>query len=176
MKEALGGISLFEIVILFILLFTGIMCITINHAKAFGVKDEVINEIEMMNIKNINDLSTLDSNTVTNIVKKLSDMGYRQTGKCPDDANNRWIGYRRDGGTTSGSDAIFCIQAVKVSNSFKEDATSKCQGNSHCAPLDTQNMYPKMVYYNIALFYQLDIPIIAGFNFRVYGSTKILFG
>lgn len=176
MKEALGGISLFEIVVLFVLLFTGIMCITINHAKAFGVKDEVINEIEMMNIKNRNDLSTLDDTTVNNIVDKLSEMGYRHTGKCPDDANNRWTGYTRDGRITSGSDANFCIQAVKVSDTFDNDAQSKCIGNSNCAPLNSQNVYPKMVYYNIALFYQLDVPLISGFNFRVYGSTKILFG
>ena len=46
MKEAIGGVSLFQIVILFLLLFTGVMCLTINHSKAFGVKDEIINIIE----------------------------------------------------------------------------------------------------------------------------------
>ena len=46
MKEAMGGISIFQIVIVFLLLFTGVMCMTINHSKAFGVKDEIINIIE----------------------------------------------------------------------------------------------------------------------------------
>ena len=46
MKEAMGGVPLFEIVVVFILLFTGIMCLTINHSKAFAVKDEIINIIE----------------------------------------------------------------------------------------------------------------------------------
>lgn len=171
MKEALGGISLFEIVIFFILIFTGIMCLTINHAKAFGVKDEVINEIEKMSIKNVGDVSSLNSTTVNNIIEKLSDMGYRNTGRCPDSS---WTGYTRDGRVTSGSDANFCIQAVRVSDAFDDDARSKCHGS--CTPLTSQNIYPTMVYYNIALFYQLDLPIVSGFNFRVYGSTKILFG
>ena len=41
MKESIGGTALFQITIVFLLLFTGVMCITINHSKAFAVKDEI---------------------------------------------------------------------------------------------------------------------------------------
>ena len=42
MKEAIGGVSIFQIAVLFLLIFTGVMCLTINHSKAFGVKEEKI--------------------------------------------------------------------------------------------------------------------------------------
>ena len=45
MKEAIGGVSIFQLAVIFLLIFTAIMCLTINHSKAFGVKDEVINLI-----------------------------------------------------------------------------------------------------------------------------------
>ena len=49
MKEAIGGTWLFQIVIAFILLFTGFMCLTINRSKAFNVKDQIIQSIQSYN-------------------------------------------------------------------------------------------------------------------------------
>ena len=46
MREAIGGTWIFQIVIFFILLFTGYMCMSINHSKAFNVKNTIIKEIE----------------------------------------------------------------------------------------------------------------------------------
>ena len=47
MREAIGGTWLFQIVIVFILLFTGFMCLTINRSKAFNVKDQIIQTIQI---------------------------------------------------------------------------------------------------------------------------------
>ena len=46
MREAIGGTWLFNLVIFFVLLFAGYMCLSINYSKAFNVKDKIINEIE----------------------------------------------------------------------------------------------------------------------------------
>ena len=46
MREAIGGTWLFNLVIFFVLLFAGYMCLSINYSKAFGVKDKIINELE----------------------------------------------------------------------------------------------------------------------------------
>ena len=62
MREAIGGISIFQIVILFILLFTGVMCLTINHSKAFGVKDEIITIIENEPLGSNNNTSSFAQN------------------------------------------------------------------------------------------------------------------
>ena len=43
MKESISMTAIFQIVILFILLFTAIMALTIHNSNAFGVKDEIVN-------------------------------------------------------------------------------------------------------------------------------------
>lgn len=168
MKEALGGISIFQIVIVFILLFTAIMSLTINHTKAFGVKDEIINILEKGNATEINN-QKLNNNTITEIVEALENGGYRTVGKCPED----YVGYDRKGSITS-KNASFCIKTNIVSDSYLNDIKSKCKNNK-C--IVTDGGYPTMIYYDIKLFYQLDIPIIRNiFNFTINGSTKVLFG
>ncbi len=170
MKDALSGISIFQIVIVFILIFTGIMCLTINHAKAFGVKDEIINIIESEDITNVNDLNGLSPETATKIAEKLGDFGYRVDGNCPDSS---WIGYKRDGSISYSGKAAFCIRANDLTKSIYNDLTNACH-NNNCEAVIVG--LPPMVYYDIALFYQLDIPLTTGLNFRIYGSTKTLIG
>ena len=45
MKESVGVLSLTNIVILFILLFTGYLCITLNQTKAVNVKNQIISMV-----------------------------------------------------------------------------------------------------------------------------------
>ena len=44
MRESISITTIFQIVILFILLFTAIMALTINNSNAFGVKDQIVNK------------------------------------------------------------------------------------------------------------------------------------
>lgn len=46
MKEAIGGSYIFQIVIIFIALFSGFLVYSISYTKAFRVKNEIINLIE----------------------------------------------------------------------------------------------------------------------------------
>ena len=77
MKEAIGGVSLFQIVILFLLLFTGVMCLTINHSKAFGVKDEIINILETDILASYGTVSSYEvsTDTMTKIINHLNEVG-----------------------------------------------------------------------------------------------------
>ena len=171
MREAIGGISIFQIVIFFILLFTGVMCLTINHSKAFGVKDEIITIIENESLGSGNSTSSfgLSESTSQKIAEKLKEDGYRITGRCPDG----YDGYNRNGEITRG-DAAYCIRANRVDDKFVKDAREKCKNNK-CVVTDGD--YPNMVYYDVILFFQLDIPFIKEiFNFSLYGSTKTIFG
>lgn len=172
MKEAIGGVSLFQIVIVLLLVFTGIMCLTINHSKAFGVKDEIINILETDVLASANNGNNyeLSDKTVNSIIEHLNEVGYRITGSCP---NDNWVGYDRNGLKVS-SNASFCIKATSVSDAYHNDSIKKCS-NGKCN--STQNDYPKMVYYDVILFYQLDVPVIKNvMNFKLNGSTKVLFG
>ena len=168
MKESLGGISIFQIVIVFILLFTAIMSLTINHTKAFGVKDEIINILEAESEESVKN-GKLSNKTIDKIVEALETGGYRTTGHCPSD----YVGYDRSGKETS-KNASFCIKAVSANNSYLADLRKKCKNNK-CVVTEGNN--PVMVYFNIKLFYQLDIPIIRNiFNFTINGSTKLMYG
>lgn len=169
MRTSIGGISLFQIVVLFVLLFTGIMCLTINHSKAFGVKDEIITIIQNEGLATSN--YELTDSTSEKIAEYLGEAGYRITGKCPSD---KWTAYDRDGKKTSISNAAYCIKANSVADAFYGDANDKCAGKDKCV-VSSGNDYPSMVYYDVVLFYQLEIPVINNItNFKVYGSTKIL--
>lgn len=170
MKEAIGGVSIFQLVIVFLLLFTGVMCLTINHSKAYGVKDEIINTIELMET-GVN-TEQLGINTVNEITNELTEGGYRLTGTCP---NSEWIGYDRNGTEVTDDSASFCVRAVNVSDAFYEDSENKCKGESLCTP--TAGDFPKMIYYEVILFYQLDVPVIGdALKFEIKGATKVLFG
>lgn len=166
MKESIGGIPIFQIAIIFILAFAGIMCLTINHSKAFGVKDEIINIIDS---NEYGGSSGLSQDTVDKIIEKFNEVGYRVTGTCPDG----WIGYDLNGNTSSNP--VFCVESVNVVSGIRSDIQEKC-GGGKCTPTNA-NDFPTMVYHNIALFYQLDIPILNKLmNFRLYGSTKMMIG
>ncbi len=170
MKEATGGISIFQIVIVFLILFAGIMALTINHSKSFAVKDEIINIIENEDLPSNMNTEVLTSKTVNEIVSHLQEVGYRLTNKCPED----YTGYASNGSLTNGSDAVFCIKANDVSETMKETANNTCSAGKCFITKSTE--YPTMIYYDVILFYQLDIPALKNvMKFEMKGSTKVLF-
>lgn len=152
MREAIGGTWLFQIVIFFVLLFTGYMCLTINHSKAFSVKNMMVKEIERQ--EGVNLQNPESDPAITKIVAYLKSASYRTTGTCPDE----YTGYNREGRIDSRN-AAFCIQEKEV-----RQETSRYPSEM-----------PQMKYYRILVFYQLDLPIFrSAFNFKVSGDTKIL--
>lgn len=168
MKESMGGIPILQIVIIFIILFAGIMGLTINHSKAFGVRDEIITIIESENANSLSD--KLSNDTIEKIVDHLKEAGYRSTKHCPD---NDYVGYDREGNETSG-DAAFCIKAIDVSETYKRDINAKCK-NGKCVVIDYS--FPAMYYYDVVLFYELNIPALNQLmKFDMKGSTRIVFG
>ena len=93
MREAIGGTAIFQIVIFFILLFTGFMCLSINHSKAFNVKNMIINTIER--VEKIDLTNTENDEAIKEIVGYLKKNSYRTTGNCP--PNYTGIRDRRSG-------------------------------------------------------------------------------
>lgn len=158
MREAIGGTWIFQIVIFFILLFTGYMCLSINHSKAFNVKNTIVKAIER---EEGVDLQNPESDpAIQKIVEYLKQTSYRTTGSCPNDIRDksgrivtRYYGFNREGKLDNRNPA-FCIaeQSVRSSSDM-----------------------PIMNYYRIKVFYQLDLPIFRSvFNFQVSGDTKIM--
>ncbi len=160
MREAIGGTWLFNLVIFFVLLFAGYMCLSINYSKAFNVKDKIINEIERNGgIKNISNTDNTDE-TINNITSYLSEVGYRTTGSC----EGYEYGCNRNGkcvSNSSGSNYSYCLTEVKADKNYKNAI---------------QGEFIYVSYYKVKVFYQLDLPVLHQlFGFNIKGDTKPLY-
>jgi len=169
MREAIGGTWLFNLVIFFVLLFTGYMCLSINYSKAFSVKDKIITEIERKGgISNYN----ANDEVISNILNYMKEVGYRTSGKCKVSNSDNSYDYGCDinGSCTSptvGSNYAFCLSEVKASETF-----------THAVPPtgDHPGEFIYVSYYKVKVFYQLDLPVIRQmFNFSIKGDTKTLY-
>ena len=162
MREAIGGSWLFNIVIFFILLFAGYMCLSINYSKAFSVKDKIINEIERNG--GISLITSPKDETIQNITNYLQKVGYRTTGKCVDNNEKYDYGCDRDGqcqNAVQGRDYAYCLSEKKASDAYKNAQPGE---------------FIYVSYYKVKVFYQLDLPVIRhAFNFSVKGDTKTLY-
>lgn len=167
MREAIGGTWIFQIVIFFILLFTGYMCLSINQSKAFNVKDKMLQAIERNNGFDISTDINGDNKALEEIVTYLQDKAYRTTGTCPNDVKDsdnqivgHYLGFSREGKFDSANPA-FCI--AEINTGSKENTNQVVQE------------LPSMKYFKIAVFYQLDLPIFHDlFRFSLRGDTKIM--
>ena len=147
MRESIGGTWLFQIVIVFVLLFASYICLSINHSKAFGIKNQIILELQRNGEYN--------SQTQANIAKLLKASGYRTSGKC----EAGYEGYDRDAKkltSTNSSNAVFCLKRVELQKIYPE--------------------YPVSYYYKVVVFYQLDLPVLSSvMSFKVLGDTGTIF-
>ena len=157
MREAIGGTWLFQIVILFIFLFTGYVCLSINHSKAFAVKDDIIETIERYNGIDLNSVTRTNSNThnpcIEAITERLKTVSYRTGGNCSK-LGKGWVGFNRSGGRND-KNGTYCIKKEVVSGGGE---------------------LPKISYYRVAVFYQLDLPVLNSIlSFKVVGDTKLIY-
>lgn len=157
MKNAIGGNMLFMLVIFFVLLFAGYLCLSINHSRAFNVKDSIVRIVERYANGKKDVMNFADDESFKNEISAiLNEAGYALTGDCNTDGETDWEGFNVAGELTDASNATFCIRRVlgqSEENSFKQNN--------------------RMAYYQIKTFYHLEIPIIKSiFNLTVKGDTK----
>ena len=147
------------IVIFFVLLFAGYLCLSINQNKAFAVKNAIVRITERhgLGVNNADGLAS-QSKWKEEITKELKDVGYNTRGKCDDG----WTGFNVKGEVRNDNDVFFCIRAVKSTcDSGCEDSHSNPNTNLH--------------YFEIKTFYHFNIPIFRTFfNLVVEGTTKPL--
>lgn len=166
MKESISLTTILQIVILFILLFTGIMALTINNSNAFGVKDRIVNIIEQNNGNYLGN----DGKLSDEIVETIAETSYRTTGVC--DYDEGYQGYSRTGEeVTSGKKAAVCIKEVHATDELESYLTREENLGDTVALGDTLNGS----YYQIVVFFQLDIPLVNQiYNFSTKGETKLI--
>ena len=168
MKESFGVVQIFFLVIILVIVFAGIMSLTMNHSNAFTVKDQLISIIEKnggFDVTKELDNEGSGYEPLEEIVEELVTQSYRQTGKCPDtdtrdvtDPKRYWVGaYTRDGKL---------VVDDKVKPSF---CIVKTPGNNTNGSI---NIY----YYKVIVFYHLDLPVIGGlFQFSAIGESRALY-
>ncbi len=101
MREAIGATWLFNIVIVFILLFTGYLCLAINYSRAYNVKNEVVDIIERNNGYN--------TRAQEEIANYLSKIGYRTTGKCEEGMKGN-----NDDKSYGLGESVYCYKEMKT--------------------------------------------------------------
>lgn len=159
MKESIGGTWLFTIVIAFVVLFATYVSVTTNYSRCFKIKDDIIETLESYGGAN--------ADALTDINRRLTDLGYDSVGTCPDDGGC-WTGFSRlDNATPAGygSKTNYCIKKTEV---VKRIATedSIVTGNLDAFPSS---------YYSVAVFFRLDWPIIRQvFNIKITGETGVI--
>ncbi len=110
-----------QIVIVFIFLFTGIICVSINYASAFKTKNDIVKYIERYGIDKLVDDE--------DFVQKLIGSGYSDYGDC----ESGWTGAIDNNGNNQ---YVFCYREHK---------------NSSAAELETSRYYDIEVFYHISL-------------------------
>lgn len=149
MREAIGSYWLTGIVITFIVLFTGYLCLSINMNKAYKVKNEIINIIQKNN--------GLDEDSLNQIQDYMTKVGYRTTGKCDNDET----GYSISGTMSTNTKAVFCVKEMLTEYEKDEYVNSQ---------------FPDTKYYHVKVFFAVDLPVVRQlFTFGLKGSTKKLF-
>ncbi len=151
MRESIGGSWLFSLIIIFILLFTSFLAVTINYARAFKVKNDVIDIVEREEGLTTKGVSATDPGAVELIDNYLTQMGYKNSGKCP-------AGSLGEGKT---------LVSKKDKENYKYCVTKY---NSY------DNNEKNRSYYSIILFFKMDLPIFGEFiTFRATGETTEIY-
>ena len=76
MREVTGSTWVFQLIIIFILIFACFLCLVINYSKAYRVKNEVLSIIQKY--------EGIYSNSAGIINNYLRGESYVTTGSCPD--------------------------------------------------------------------------------------------
>ena len=154
MRESVGSTWIFQLAIIFILIFSAYLAITINYSKTFKVKNEVISILEKYEGLTDSSSGSTSAGSIAIINNYLLGSSYKETGSCPDD----YYGARSlsDGSFSNfeisnpGTKYYYCIKRVSGYNSAK----------------------PGRSYFRVIFFTRTDLPILGNvFTFNASGRT-----
>ena len=148
MKEAIGGTSLFFIVIVILSVFALYVSLAINWSAAYKVKDEILFFIESnrgMNKKALDDIKNY-----------TKESGYAGWGGCPKGDK--------------------CWKGVSVNNTngvpYNDRSTNFCVKRTMYV---TDSNLPERAFYDIKVFFKIDVPIVSRLNVTIDGETAPIY-
>ena len=157
MRTAVGGSRVFELVIIFMLIFVGYLTVMINYSTAFKTKNEVLGIIEKYEglASGDYDDTTKTAPSIWIINKYLANTGYKGTGDCKTDwygATDLSSGARL---TKDATNAYYCVKPT-IQTEITDAGVSVNKG-----------------YYDIELFLKVDLPVLGRVGaFTIKGQTN----
>ncbi len=163
MRESIGGAWLVSIVVLFIVLFSGYLAVSINYTKAFKVKNYIINVIEQNEgFTKYKDQDKIDNADIKTLEADKTAQGYIT-------AYLKSTGYY----TTESADSM-----KKRCNSTSDDLdvlnnTNSYYDGGYCIKKICTSMG---TYYKVTTFIKFQVPIIqTSILIDINGETKPIF-
>ena len=143
MKEASSSVWSFQMILIFMLIFSGFLALILVYSKAYTIKNRFISIIEKY--------SGIDEDTIQILNNFAKNNGYVATSKCPTDEDKTWYG-------------------VIISDNVVESVNPDTNYN-YCFASGYDNN--NMVYYDIQMFYKFSLPILSGLGlYRINGKTS----
>lgn len=149
MREAIGSTWIFQLVIIFILIFASYLALTINYSKSFRVKNEVLTIIEKHE-----GITDKGYKTINDYLKANN---YQEMGTCP----SGWYGVKN-------------LDGNKVKDGSVDMPANIGQKYYWCFWKRTNYhvYYPQRSYYKIKMFFKFDLPVLGQIStFDVDGQT-----
>lgn len=185
MKKSISNFWLLSLVIIFIFIFSAYLIVTLNYAKAFKVKNEVLNIVEKkkgISRTNVNRSVTakigggnskVPSSALGVINIYLHASGYKVKGTCDTTDGGVWYGV--DELVNNAEDPVVNVEEVSPG---KEYYYCFSKWRNICTPETTcdESSSAMPYFYNFILFYRLELPVLGDlFTFRVKGTSDEIF-
>ena len=189
MKKSISNFWLLSLVIVFIFIFSAYLIITLNYAKAFKVKNEVLSIIEKK--KGISSNATVDSVSsripgvggnvkvpksalgVINVYLYAS--GYKVQGNCDLNDGGVWYGVKKLM-KNNGNPDVSSFELITGANRNKKYYYCFSKRMNICSEGCNVSNSAIPYFYNVLLFYKMELPVLGDlFTFRVKGTTDEIF-
>lgn len=148
MREVSGSTWSFQIIIIFILIFSGFLALVLTYNKAYTIKNRMMSIIEKYEGVTTESLAVINS--------YVNNQSYNTTAKCPVEADEVWYGTIDKDGlyevAESGKEYYYCFHENKDEKSGK-------------------------LYYDVVVFYRFNLPFLGDiFTYKISGETKPFIG
>lgn len=152
MRQTIGATWVFQLVLIFTLIFAAYIALTINYSKSFKVKNEVLSIVEKS--------QGFTDDGIKLVNNYLSSSGYKTQGKCK--LSNEAITY---GVTTLDFNAS--------ANSAEKAQAGKNYYYCFTKISNYHSYYKTRAYYRVQLFFRFDLPVLGDiYSFDVDGMSS----
>lgn len=166
MRETVASTWVYQLVIIFILIFVAFLVMSLSYSKTYKTKNELINIIERSE-----GVNTRSVQIMNNYLKSVS---YATKGNCP--VGESWMGATSLSNTAdfkktvNGTKYYYCINKKWNNDSLnKKSITSKSGKN-------TITYVKSKMFYQIKIFYHFNLPVLGDFfTFSIGGTTNDIF-